>query len=67
MKKMLLAFLLLLFLGNAFATPSKKELFSRARDALKTSLIDRDYERSKEAIEYLKSKFAPTLIQVPIS
>jgi tetratricopeptide (TPR) repeat protein len=55
MKKMLLAFLLLLFLGDAFATPSKKELFSRARDALKTSLINRDYERSKEAIEYLKS------------
>lgn len=55
MKKILFVISLLLVLGNAFATPSKKELFSRARDALKTSLIDRDYERAKEAIEYLKS------------
>ncbi len=54
MKKIIVAISLLLAFGGAFAKPSKKELFSRARDALKTSLEQQDYERSKQAIEYLK-------------
>ena len=55
MKKILFAISLLLAVGGAFANPSKKELFSRARDALKTSLEQKDFERSKQAIEYLKA------------
>ena len=55
MKKILVAISLLLAFGGAFANPSKKELFSRARDALKTSLEQQDYERSRQAIEYLKA------------
>lgn len=55
MKKILYTISLLLLVGGALANPSKKELFSRARDALKASLVQQDFERSKQAIEYLKS------------
>lgn len=55
MKKILFTISLLLLVGGALANPSKKELFSRARDALKASLVQQNFERSKQAIEYLKS------------
>ena len=34
--------------------PSKKELFRRARDVLKTSLEERDYEKAGQALGYLQ-------------
>lgn len=54
MKRILFVLCLLIAFGNAFATPSKKELYSRARDALKQALETKDFERSRQAIEYLK-------------
>ena len=57
---------MLLCAGMAFADPdesasvssvniSKKELFSRARDVLKTSLETGDRDRAEQAFDYLKS------------
>ena len=40
---------------DAYGTPSKKELYSRARDVLKKSLENKDFERAGEAYAYLQS------------
>ena len=58
MKKTLFVLVLLISVVVSFATPSKKELFSRARDALKTSLESKDFARSRLAIDYLKQNLA---------
>lgn len=58
MKKTLFVLVLLISVEVSFATPSKKELFSRARDALKTSLESKDFARSRLAIDYLKQNLA---------
>ena len=54
----ILFFLLILLVANLWAVdspqPSKKELFLRARDALKESLASGDMERAETAYGYLK-------------
>ena len=40
---------------DIYNTPSKKELFSRARDVLKKSLESKDFERAGEAYAYLQA------------
>jgi hypothetical protein len=57
MKKILAILILLASFGMAQegSIPSKKELFLRARDALKTSLESGDTARAGQAIDYLKS------------
>ena len=60
MKKNAFLFLMLLLLGvtgicaQDLSQPSKKELYQRARDALKESLENGDMERSGQALDYLK-------------
>lgn len=41
--------------SEIYNTPSKKELYSRARDVLKKSLESKDFERAGEAYGYLQS------------
>ena len=41
--------------NEIYNTPSKKELYSRARDVLKKSLESKDFERAGEAYGYLQS------------
>ena len=41
-----------------YTTPSKKELFSRARDVLKKSLENKDFEHAAEAYAYLQANLA---------
>lgn len=65
MKKIFLVLILLASFGFAqdqaglkseiYNNPSKKELFSRARDVLKKSLEAKDFERAGEAYSYLQA------------
>lgn len=38
-----------------FSQPSKKELYARARDALKTALETQDFDRAGQALDYLRA------------
>lgn len=38
-----------------FNKPSKRELYSRARDVLRTSLENKDHEKARQALEYLQA------------
>lgn len=56
--KKLICFLLVVLATFSFAAESKiskKEMYLRARDVLRESLIDQDVEKSQEAFEYLKA------------
>ena len=63
MKKILAILILLTSFGfsqegvknEIYNNPSKKELFSRARDVLKKSLESKDFDRAGEAYAYLQS------------
>lgn len=63
MNTRIILFIILSIFGSIFAQdesslfnkPSKKELYSRAREVLKTSIESKDVEKARQALEYLQA------------